>query len=109
MEGARTLEGVSRAMESAAAALPAPPTSFMPDLGIVELGLWKVGLTTPARRFAAGTLLTTGALWAIKPSALFDEAGHPREWAATSKKVGSTMVPWFVYPLAVGIYMSIFL
>lgn len=110
MEGAQTISGMARAIGPAAAAAEEFPTQFAPELGVVELGLAKVGLRTPARRFAAGALLTTGALWAIKPSALFDESGKPREWSATSAKAtGTTMVPWFVYPLAVGVYMSLFL
>jgi hypothetical protein len=79
------------------------------QLGLIEVALAKIGLTSPARRFAAGTIVTTGLIWAFKPSALFDESGKAKEWAATSKKGNATLVPWWAYPLSVGIYLSVFL
>lgn len=71
----------------------------------------SLALTTPARRFAAGTLATGALLITMQPDAMFQD-GHPKEWSLIigeeDSDVGSTILPWWLAAGAVGSTMALF-
>lgn len=76
-------------------------------LDYVELPFYYLGLNTPAKRFAAGAIMTGGVMLSIKPGAMFYEDGTPRPWSLTSKSAGAVLVPWWTCPVFVGLVFAV--
>jgi hypothetical protein len=62
--------------------------------------LLSVGIDSAFKAALVGGVLTTGALWALKPEFAFDkQTGKPRPWTFLSDEtvqVEPTNVPWYV-------------
>lgn len=78
---------------------------------MAEQMFMTLGLTTPARRFAAGSLATGGALVALQPDLMFED-GQPRQWSALTSEadsaVSTTIVPWWMASVGVGAWLGMF-
>lgn len=70
-----------------------------------------LALTTPARRFAAGTLVTGGLLIALEPQIMFQD-GQPKQWSMLvgeeDTDIGVTLVPWWMAAVGVGATLGLF-
>jgi hypothetical protein len=75
----------------------------------IELPFYYLGLNTVPKRFFAGVGMTGALLFVTRPSALFYEDGTPRPWSLTSEEKGSTVIPWWIYSVAVGGILATFI
>ena len=77
--------------------------------GGVERGFDSIGLmrggSAPAKRFLFGTLVGSGAVYALKPDWAFRKDGSPRPWAISNpQSEDKTALPWFLPGLAFGFF-----
>lgn len=78
-------------------------------LDTIELPFYYLGLNTVPKRFMAGTAGTGALLFAIKPSSMFYDDGTSRSWSLFSKDDGSTVIPWWLVSVGVGVIMATFI
>lgn len=78
------------------------------DLAFYEKIFDVAGLKTPTKRFLCTTSLVGIGLYLAKPEGLFDKEGNARPWYFLDVNAkNSVYVPWWAYPLAVGIVTSV--
>jgi len=65
-------------------------------------------LNTPLSRSLFGALVASGAILAIRPDVAFTPTGQPRPFELTSPGANSTLTPWWVFPLGVGVAVGMF-
>ena len=65
--------------------------------------LAAIGMNTPIDRLVGGTLVTAGAMWALKPGFAFTDRGSARRFGAGAD---ATYATWYTTSFAVGVAMS---
>jgi hypothetical protein len=74
----------------------------------IEYPFYMLGLNTQLKRFLAIAGVTGAGLMAIKPDALFMADGTPRPFYWNNKTEG-VYVPFWVYPVAIGLWAGLFI
>ena len=78
--------------------------------GDTRAALIALGLSTPERRFIAGTAAAGIILYALKqPSVSFTPEGKVRKWSPISSEVDATVVHFLAFPMVAGLVAASFL
>ncbi len=76
----------------------------------VAVPLIGLGLRTPAMRAAAIAAMTTGVLWAVKPTYFFDDEGKAKIWSAyvdPSVVAETTPFTWWMFVGSVAVFFDL--
>lgn len=90
---------------------PSPPqsTSIFDILSIKEIPFYYLGLSSPMSRLLFGIVVSSGLIYAIKPSFAF-RYDDPRPFIPFSNvKSGGTWVPWWVPGIVVGTVLALYI
>lgn len=68
---------------------------------MAEQFFMSVGLDSPVKRFAAGSVAVGGALVTLQPEMMFS-GGSPRPWSIVSQDAEATPIPWWLVAVGAG-------
>jgi hypothetical protein len=76
---------------------------------IEKIFLSLPGGNRPVYRFAYGAVAGSALAFAIKPAVAFNKDGTARQWYILNKSnPTSTLFPWWYFPLALSVSLSLF-